>query len=233
MCIRDSFYSNGGFGDNGKLIIDYDASSSGTPVLNSDITLDSVSGLQSNSASGYHVFWESASNSGIFTNVDDADDASLDTSASALRGTTATIDYNDSAQSLVVTNFGGSIDMAGEEAGEEWNSGEPITVTLVDEDRNKNPNSDEDLTVSASTNVPTITMGDAISPVENTHYANVTIQDCDGISGICLIAEHLDTAITTYTNSPIWQVELGVTVGSVGDGLTGSSATLNLSLIHI
>jgi hypothetical protein len=221
------FYSNGGFGDNGKLIIDYDASSSGTPVLNSDITLDSVSGLQSNSASGYHVFWESASNSGIFTNVDDADDASLDTSASALRGTTATIDYNDSAQSLVVTNFGGSIDMAGEEAGEEWNSGEPITVTLVDEDRNKNPNSDEDLTVSASTNVPTITMGDAISPVENTHYANVTIQDCDGISGICLIAEHLDTAITTYTNSPIWQVELGVTVGSVGDGLTGSSATLN------
>ena len=58
--------------------------------------------------------------------------------ADPLRGTSASIDYNDSAQSFIVNTFGGSIDMVGEDAGDEWNSGEPISVVLVDEDRNLN-----------------------------------------------------------------------------------------------
>ena len=144
-----------------------------------------------------------------------------------MRGTTATIDYNDSAVSLLVTNFGGSLDMAGEEAGEEWNSGEPITVTLVDEDRNKNTNSDEDLTVATTTIVPTITMGTPISIAENHNSANVSWRDCDGISGICYWNTDVATTAAVYSNSPIWTLTFGVTVGSVGDGLTGSSATLN------
>ena len=54
------------------------------------------------------------------------------------RGTTATFDYNDSAQSFIVSNDFGTIDMDESSVGVEWNSGETLAVTLVDQDLNKN-----------------------------------------------------------------------------------------------
>ena len=91
------------------------------------------------------VFWESAENSGVFTNTDDDDDANLNVHQYAKRGTTATFDYNDSAQSYIVQNDFGVIDMDESSVGDEWNSGETLTVTLIDQDLNKNTASDEDL----------------------------------------------------------------------------------------
>ena len=73
----------------------------------------------------------------------------------AKRGTTATIDYNDSAQSFIVANDFGSIDMDESAVGEEWNSGEILPVTLLDQDLNKNTGSDEDLLVSGVSNQTT------------------------------------------------------------------------------
>ena len=155
-----------GFGDNGALKINPNISGlSGNLVLVSDDTADNASASDSG-RDGYHTFTETGSNTGIFTNTDDLDDSSLDVGNSGeqglsdpLRGTSASIDYNDSAQSFIVNTFGASIDMVGEDAGEEWNSGEPITVVLIDEDRNKNTASDEDLTVATSANVPSIKIG--------------------------------------------------------------------------
>ena len=69
------------------------------------------------------VFVEDSDNSGTFSNVDDNDDANLDVNTSALRGTTATFDYNDSAQSFIVANDFGTIDMVESSVGDEWNSG--------------------------------------------------------------------------------------------------------------
>ena len=67
---------------------------------------------------------------------------------SALRGTTATFNYNDSAQSFTVANDFGTLDMDESSVGDEWNSGENLVVTLADQDLNKNTLSDEDMTMA-------------------------------------------------------------------------------------
>jgi len=102
--------SSAEFGDNGALKIDYDAASSGTAVFHSQDNADAAEPIAGSNdrtgsftASGYHTFTETASNSGIFTNSDDSDVATLIVNSAALRGTTASVDYNDSAQSYLVT----------------------------------------------------------------------------------------------------------------------------------
>jgi hypothetical protein len=144
------------FDDNGKLIINYNANGADNAVLVNEATLDDVT------ADNYLVFWESAENSGIFYNTDDDDDSNLDVNASGDRGTTALIDYNDSAQSFVIANDFGVIDMEEASVGDTWNSGEELTVTLTDQDLNKNTASEDDLFVSTSTTalpIPSLKIG--------------------------------------------------------------------------
>ena len=134
------------FSDNGKLLINYDVTSVGVDVFTDGKTLDDAV------ADKYLVFYEDADNTGTFSNIDDDDNSNLDVNVLAKRGTTATIDYNDSAQSFIVANDFGSIDMDESAVGEEWNSGEILPVTLLDQDLNKNTGSDEDLLVSGVSN---------------------------------------------------------------------------------
>jgi hypothetical protein len=154
-----------GFSDNGKLLINFDTTSSGTNVLVKDATDDDdIVTITTGSDTGviYLVFTEDADNTGTFSNVDDNDDANLDVLSTAKRGTTATFDYNDSAQSFIVANDFGTIDMDESSVGAEWNSGEELTVTLRDQDLNKNTGSDEDLTMALSDLIPSIQIGSPI-----------------------------------------------------------------------
>ena len=177
--------STAGWDDNGKLLITLDSSDTGTNVLAYDATADDVT------ADEYLIFWESGPNSGVFTNTDDNDDANLIVSTSALRGTTATFDYNDSAESYTVATYGGSIDMVEEDAGDEWNSGEEISVILTDGDRNLNTAADDDLFVKNTTKIPTIIVGspyhiidcDASNTPLGTTNAGDALQDagCDAL----------------------------------------------------
>ena len=86
-------------------------------VLENAITLDDAPLDSDNSNAAftagdkYLIFWETAENSGVFVNTDDADSSNLKVTSAALRGTTATIDYNDSAQSFVVAHDFATIDM--------------------------------------------------------------------------------------------------------------------------
>ena len=119
-----------GFGDNGKLLINFDTSSSGTDVLEKDATADdTIVTILTGTDTGvkYFVFVEDADNTGTFSNVDDNDDSNLDVTSAAKRGTTATFDYNDSAQSFTVANDFGTIDMDESSVGDEWNSGETLS----------------------------------------------------------------------------------------------------------
>ena len=111
------------------------------------------------------VFLEDADNTGTFSNVDDADDANLIVSTTAKRGTTATIDYNDDPKSFIVSNDFGTIDMDESSIGVEWNSGEVLAVTIVDQDLNKNTLSDEDMVLTNSYNstVPSLQIGSPIT----------------------------------------------------------------------
>ena len=109
------------FSDNGNLMINYDTADAGENVFSNIATLDDTVADQ------YLVFFEGADNTGVFSNVDDNDQANLEVSATALRGTSATIDYNDSAQSLVVANdFGVHLIWKKPLVGDEWNSGEAL-----------------------------------------------------------------------------------------------------------
>jgi hypothetical protein len=117
------------FDDNGKLLIN-NATNGGSSIFIGDITLDDPT------VDAYLVFYEGGENSGIFYNTDDDDNANLDVDDYAKRGFTATFDYNDSAQSYIVQNDFGVIDMEEASVGDAWNSGEALTVTLIDQDLN-------------------------------------------------------------------------------------------------
>ena len=147
------------FGDNGVLKINYDTNGVNENVLANDATIDDTN------ADNYIVFLEDADNTGTFSNVDDADDANLIVSTTAKRGTTATIDYNDDPKSFIVANDFGTIDMDESSIGVEWNSGEVLAVTIVDQDLNKNTLSDEDMVLTNSYNstIPSLQIGSPIT----------------------------------------------------------------------
>ena len=62
-----------------------------------------------------------------------------------LRGTTGTIDYNDTAESVLVLFYLGELSIDEDKVGGEWNSGEDVSIVLTDGDVNKNSLVDEDL----------------------------------------------------------------------------------------
>src|SRR3990172_7802298 len=108
---------------------------------------------------------ETESSSGIFQNTDESDKANIRIATDAPRGTTATIDYNDSPTSLLVANFFGTINMDESALGGEWNSGEEIPVLLTDQDVNLNSKIDEDITLSNSRFplIPSLRIGSPIT----------------------------------------------------------------------
>ena len=119
-------------------------------------------------------FEEGAPNSGVFTNGDDDDDAAnVMTTASAQRGTTATIDYNDTPMDIVAGNSFATIDM--DAGGDVWSSGEEIPVIIVDDDANRNSASDEDMEVSnPDMIIPTLVTGSPLTLDEDSVYSTST-----------------------------------------------------------
>ena len=180
------------FDDNGKLIINNNTNSAAIAVLNSTTSLDDVD------SDNHLVFWESAENSGVFGNTDDDDASNLYVHPNAKRGTTATIDYNDSAQSFIVANSFGTITMDAASVGDEWNSGEALTVTLDDEDLNKNTGSSEDLYITNSTNthlVPSLQIGSPLSVLA----AATNITAVTDFSKIAYYTESVSTPVVGNT----------------------------------
>jgi hypothetical protein len=108
---------------------------------------------------------ETEASSAIFQNTDESDDANIRVATDAPRGTTATIDYNDSAKSILVSQFFGTIDMDATALGGEWNSGEELSVLLTDQDVNLNSRVDEDISVADGrfTIIPAMRIGSPIT----------------------------------------------------------------------
>ena len=104
------------------------------------------------------TMYETSTNTGVFTNIDDADKANIIVRTNAVRGTVATVDYNDTQQSILVGYSTASIDFAEEEIGDEWNSGETMTITLTDADRNLNNTADEDILFSEEVSISQLSM---------------------------------------------------------------------------
>src|SRR3990172_6603966 len=104
---------------------------------------------------------ETEASSGIFLNTDESDVANIQVATDAPRGTTATIDYNDSASSILVAHFFGTLNMDATTLGGEWNSGEELPVLLTDGDVNLNSKVDEDIDLSDEryTLIPSLRIG--------------------------------------------------------------------------
>ena len=153
-------------------------------------TLDT--GLRTNSIAHEDLpvtFTETGANTGVFTNYDDADNANLKISSSALRGTTATVDYDATPQSVLVTDHWGELTLDASGVGDVWNSGEALSVTLVDSDMNLNSRADEDLSVSNADHIiPTVKIGSPITLNDLSSTNPITIlTGTDGSPGVAKV----------------------------------------------
>ena len=86
---------------------------------------------------------EQGPNSGVFGTYDESDSSNIVIVGDAARGTSAIIDYNETAATILVGLIFGTIDIM--PVDDEWSSGEEIPLELFDPDANRNSRADEDL----------------------------------------------------------------------------------------
>jgi len=139
------------------LLLDADAQSTGTPVVALDDNADSNLALSDSGAAELLTVTETGATTGTFTSYDESDDSALVATETARRDTTATIDYNDSPQSISVGHATATIDI--QPTGDAWLSGQEIPVVLTDADFNRNTRADEDFDASMLSPVPGIVTG--------------------------------------------------------------------------
>ncbi|MDC0036036.1 hypothetical protein OAI97_01025 [Nitrosopumilus sp.] len=219
---------NHGFGDNGRLAININTTESTQFVLVKDATEDDTV-VDTTAGFMYLVFYEDADNTGTFSNVDNKDDSNLDVSTTAIRGTTATFDYNDTTQSFTVTNDFGVIDLDETSVGDEWNSGEALAITLTDQDLNLNTWLDEDLTVGSTASsqyvgsnlIPSMQIGSPLTIVAPPtgiatfeDISNGTIQSFSNVVTLATAGTDVDELANTAINTGISVSDLRTAVSA-------------------
>ena len=144
---------------------------------------------------------EQGPNSSIFGTYDESDTSVLLITTNASRGTSATIDYNEKPKTVLVGQSFATIDI--QPIDDEWNSGEEISVTLVDGDANKNSRADEDLDLGANTTalIPSLRTGDPF-----------TLGDASPTTRTAMFTSVV-TATLTGTFSNIGVVDAAYTIG--------------------
>jgi len=239
----------GGFAceDNCIFLFNVDAQATGTPVITIDDNDDSgttgtgtlaailvaTTGGTLPAGTNPVTFTELAPNQGQYSNYDEFDDANIITTAGALRGTSATVDYNETPVSIVIGFEFASIDI--QPVDDVWNSGEEIPVVLVDGDANLNTRVDEDLDVfnTRQNIIPALQTGNPFVFDEATDFG--FIDDFligPLIAGVTVVA-HPVTAIVTAQNDFEFTTELGSVVGTPTKGdkdvqLFSARAVLNI-----
>jgi len=137
---------------------DSDVTGTGTDAT----TFSSVGGTLP-AGSGPLSFTEQGPNSGVFSSTDESDASNIVINSDAARGTSGTIDYNESPVSILVGFTTGSIDI--QPVDDEWSSGEEIPVVVNDHDLNTNSRADEDLDLNNPDvdHIPTLQTGSPIT----------------------------------------------------------------------
>jgi hypothetical protein len=196
--------------DNCVLLLNTDTQGTGTAVVSLNDNDDSVLGTvvagatdnRLSAASQPVTVTEQGPNTGIFGTYDESDVSVLQITDGALRGTSATIDYNETPTTILVGFDFATIDI--QLIDDEWNSGEEIPVVLVDFDANKNSRVDEDLdlNVNGTTLIPSLQTGDPF-----------TLGDGSSATAMMTVAANvIDTASTVGTSDSTYT--LGVTNGN-------------------
>jgi hypothetical protein len=199
---------------NGVLILNADAQTSGTAVVTLQDNGDSVlagcptaggiaagtcdaSGLDTDLGAGTNpiTITEQGPNSGVFGTYDESDVSVVIMTSGALRGTSATIDYNETPTTILAGFDFGTIDI--QPIDDEWSSGEEIPVVLVDGDANKNSRADEDLDLNDPTValIPSLQTGDPFTLGEDSGSAQQALFiDMDGGVGAFAVPQTVTAA---------------------------------------
>ena len=180
--------------DNGILIIDAD-SGKGIDNIVAVGNDDHEFNPDADNALNFQVtVVESSTNSNVFENFDNGNNANVQSASDALRGTTAKINYNDDNQSILIDNFDADVEIQAPE--DEWTSGQEIDVLITDQDTNKNTKISEDIEIGNPNQIiPTIKIG---SPITLALSTNSTDDNTDGFSDR-FIANLTDTNVLNST----------------------------------
>ena len=224
--------------DNGILILTPDAQTSGTNVLtlqdNDDSVLTCTTAQDAATCSGTGsavdglaagtlpiTITEQGPNSGVFGTYDESDVSVIIVTSDALRGTSATINYNETPVTVLAGFEFGTIDI--QPIDDEWNSGEEIPVILVDGDANKNSRVDEDLDLNSPsvTLIPSLVTGDPFTLGESSNST--------GPVAIYLQAEVSESTGIVSTDQSLKYVAANMTVDSFSQiGRVNSTDTFSL-----
>ena len=241
--------------DNGVLILNADAQSSGTTVLtlqdndDSVLTCSTAQSANTCSATGSAGFGlgintlpititEQGPNSGVFGTYDESDISVIKVTDGALRGTSATIDYNETPATVLVGFDFGTIDI--QPIDDEWNSGEEIPVVLVDGDANKNSRVDEDLDLNDPnvTLIPSLVTGDPFTLGEGTNstvivYANLTSHTFTGLGSVQSNNYGINTGTTINATGAIGTTESVDSFSQIGRVQAAGTLANNANAIVI
>jgi hypothetical protein len=189
---------------------------------------------------------EQGPNSGVFGTYDESDTSAIKITTNAKRGTSASIDYNETGATILVGHSFATIDI--QPTDDEWNSGEEIPVVLVDGDANINSRADEDLDLnnpnvklipSLSTGDP-FTLGEVDLTPDVAYIAFLTnLAIDDGVAytpATATVDKFSQRMLTTTTSAAVTPdsllVDTETTVGdlrnTVNDNLTGDFHGFNL-----
>lgn len=135
---------------------------------------------------------ESESNSGIFRSFDFNDQSVIGISDSAPRGQSASIEYNSKSTSILTGDSTASLSLG--ISSTQFNPGQKATITLVDNDQNLNPGTDEDLDVFRSTAIiPTLQIGNPVTLQSASNVKFYETSDTDLTAGTLIPSSIPDT----------------------------------------
>ena len=146
-------------------------------------------------------FTEEGTNESTFANTNADDDASLKTKANAQRGLSFSIEYDNT----MTAGIGFSTTTIVIDAGDEWNSGQNIGITVTDSDANTNSLVEETLEIADPDRIiPTIRIGSpfTLGEAEDSEAYTTTI-----VSDILVMSEDATYDTTDPTDHRIGQVE--------------------------
>lgn len=166
---------------------------------------------------------EQGPNSGVFGTYDNSDVSIIKITSNAARGTSATIDYNDSPVTVLVGFGTATIDIQATD--DEWNSGESIAIVLVDSDANKNSRADEDLDLNdpTVTLIPSLSTGDPFTIGETTNstgpvaiYIDAVVTATTGLVTSTIANDYVSANMTVDSFSQIGRINSTDTSSGVG-----------------
>jgi hypothetical protein len=215
--------------DNCVLIMNPDSQGIGTDVLTIQDNGDSALNTSTTTAATAKVntsdlllgkypitITEQGPNSGVFGTYDESDKSVLKITDGAKRGTSATLDYNETPTTILVGFDFATIDI--QPLTDEWSSGEEIPVIVVDGDANKNSRADEDLDLN-DVNVSLIPSLKTGNPVTLQNAKEVEFIDLEGTGDANSNAIEPGTEGVIGTTYTLSTADLGYD-GNLGESLT-------------